>query len=296
MRLGQEARRRRLVTLEVIPDRVNPSELSLIKGLVDAVTVPALRNGSGDLSYPSAFHVPPQQRSLSFSLLVKRLGIEAVASLTCRDCRRSDLEKVSRLVGDGLENLLVVYGDAYGSEKDVYDFSSTDSLIDCVASSHESLSVGAITNQYAENGEREVERTLARVDAGADFVLTNTVFDEELFLEHRDRLLESGVDVPLLVQVSIPHSLENLVFVSRKFGIPVPDRLVRRMARNRWAGIDFAVEAFESLKVEANGVHFSYLLRKRNPIPVYCRLLERIGAVSVPVSTVGERVQEASYG
>ncbi len=296
MRLGREARKRRLVTLEVIPDRVNPSELSLIKGLVDAVTVPALRNGSGDPSYPSAFHVAPQRRSLSFSLLVKKMGIEAVASLTCRDCRRSDLENVGKLVEDGLENLLVVYGDAYGSEKDVYAFSSTDSLIDCVASCHESLSVGAITNQYAGNREREVERTLARVDAGADFVLTNTVFDEELFLEHRDRLLESGLDVPLLVQVSIPHSLENLVFVSRKFGIPVPDRLVRRMARNSWAGIDFAVEAFESLRVEASGVHFSYLLRKRNPIPVYCRLLERIGTVSVPVSTVGETVQEASYG
>ncbi len=295
MRLEQEARKRRVVTLEVIPDRVNPSELSLIKGLVDAVTVPALRNGSGDLSYPSAFHVAPQQRSLSFSLLVKRLGIEAVASLTCRDCRRSDLEKVSRLVGEGLENLLVVYGDAYGSEKDVYDFSSTDRLIDRVASCHKSLSVGAITNQYAD-GEREIERTLARVDAGADFVLTNTVFDEELFLEHRDRLLESGLDVPLLVQVSIPHSLENLLYVGRKFGIPVPDRLVRRMAKNSWAGIDFAVEAFESLKVEASGVHFSYLLRKRNPIPVYCRLLERIRGASVSISTVGERVQEASYG
>ncbi len=296
MRLGQEARRRRVVTLEVIPDRVNPSELSLIKGLVDAVTVPALRNGSVDPSYPSAFHVAPQQRSLSFSLLVKKMGIEAVGSLTCRDCRTNDLERVSRFVADGLENLLVVYGDAYGSEKDVYDFSSTDKLIDCVASSHDLLSVGAITNQYAENIEREIERTLERIDAGADFVLTNTVFDEELFVEHRDRLLESGLDVPLIVQVSIPHSLENLLYVGKKFGIPVPGRLAQRLERNRSAGIDFAVEAFESLRLEASGVHFSYLLRKRNPIPVYCRLLERIGAVNVPVSTAEEAVQEASYG
>jgi 5,10-methylenetetrahydrofolate reductase len=279
LRLGEEARSRRLVTVELIPDRVNPSELSLLRGRVSAITIPALRNGSHDPSYPTTFKVTPQQRSIASALIVKRTGIEAVPSLTCRDCRGEDLATISRLVEDGLENLLVVYGDPSGSDRDLYEFTRTDHLIRQVASESNGNppSIGTITNQYARNPEREISRTLARVDAGAEFVLTNTTFDQDRVLQHRDNLRSAGLDVPLLIQVSIPQNLENLLFVSQKFGIPVSERLKGKLQRHESAGIDVAAEAFESLRLEANGIHFSYLLRKRSPIPTYCRLLDRIG-------------------
>ena len=273
-----------MITLEVIPDRVNPTELSLLRGRVDAITIPALRNESGDPSYPDRFHVTPQQRSIACAFLVKRLGLEAVASVTCRDCRKDELQNLSRLGVERLENVLAVYGDPCGPGRDVYEFSTTDQLIRDITSNCESMSVGAITNQYARSRESEVQRTLSRVDAGADFVLTNTVLDEDLVLEHRDGLLSAGLDVPLLFQVSIPHSLENLLYVSRKFRIPVPERLARRFGRASLTGIEFAAGMFESLKTEANGVHFSYLLRRRDPIQVYSRLLDRIRAERVPLS------------
>jgi 5,10-methylenetetrahydrofolate reductase len=298
LKLGEAAKYRRLLTVELIPDRAILTDLLSLKGRIDAITIPALRNGNGDTSYPTSFNVSPQQRSIASALIVKRTGIEAVPSLTCRDCQEADLAKISGFIEDGLENLLVVYGDSFAdSQRDKYYFSRADQLIHRVAlaGNGKRPSIGAVTNQYALNQEREISKTLARVEAGADFVLTNISFDQETVLNHRDDLLSAGLHVPLLVQVSIPHSLENVRFVSHKFGIPVPERVAKRLADGSPAtGIELAAETFEALRREASGIHFSYLFRKRNPVPAYRALLEKIRAETIvvpallgPVSRVG---------
>src|SRR5690348_8559055 len=213
MRLSDQARHHNLVTVELIPDRVVPSDLALLKGKVDAITVPALRNGHDDPSYPKSFPITPQRRSLASASLVGRAGITAVPSLTCRDCRRSDLSAVSAQVEGGLENVLIVYGDPYPEPRSgTYEFTKTNELIREVSSLNDGRDpcIGAVTNQHARDRESEVSRTISRADAGADFIITNVAFDSESVLEHRDGLLEAGLNVPLFIQVSIPLSLDNV--------------------------------------------------------------------------------------
>lgn len=281
MRLTEVAKRHPLVTVELIPDRLVPADLSLLRGRVDGITVPALRNGSHDPSYPAEFHVTPQQRSIASAIIIKRAGVEAIPSLTCRDCRRSDLLTKPALLDRGLENFLIVFGDPYPDfNPKNYDFPRTDLLIRELLSSYdgERPCLGTVTNQYAANKEREVSRTLGKVDAGADYVITNVAFDDEAVLEHTDHLRSQGLNVPLLVQVSIPSSQENLLFVSRKFGIPVPAHVTKELStRPVDGGLTIAAQAYDALRSEAQGIHFSYLLRSHNPIPPYCRLLDLIG-------------------
>jgi 5,10-methylenetetrahydrofolate reductase len=283
MRLNDLARHHNLVTVELIPDRVVPSDLALLKGRVDAITVPALRNGHNDPSYPTSFPVTPQRRSLASASIINRAGITAVPSLTCRDCRRSDLSSISNQVRDGLGNVLIVYGDPYPEPHSAaYEFTKTNELIKEVSSLNNGNGpcIGAVTNQHANNRESEVSRTISRVEAGADFVVTNVAFDSGSVLDHRDSLLEAGLDVPLFVQVSIPLSLDNALFVSQKFDIPVPAQVKRTLLNDPTGGsLAVAAAAYEALRREANGIHFSYLFRQRNPIPAYRHLLERIGII-----------------
>jgi 5,10-methylenetetrahydrofolate reductase len=280
VRLSDQARHHNLVTVELIPDRVVPADLALLKGKVDAITVPALRNGHNDPSYPKSFSITPQRRSLASASIINRTGITAVASLTCRDCRRSDLSAVSVQIEQGLENVLIVYGDPYPEPRlGTYEFAKTNQLIRKVSSLNDGSDpcIGAVTNQYADS-ESEVSRTISRVDAGADFIVTNVAFDAESVLEHRDSLRDAGLNVPLLVQVSIPLSLDNVLFVSQKFDIPVPAHVRKKLSDDPAGGsLAVAVEAYEALRGEANGIHFSYLFRQRNPIPTYRHLLETIG-------------------
>lgn len=281
MRLSEQARHHNLVTVELIPDRLVLSDLALLKGRVDAVTVPALRNGHNDPSYPKSFGVTPQRRSLASASLVNRAGITAVPSLTCRDCRRSDLSTVSSQMHEGLENVLIVYGDPYPERNTgTYEFTKTTELIREVSLLNGGTDpcIGAVTNQHANDTESEISRTMSRVDAGADFIVTNVAFDSESVLDHRDSLLEAGLNVPLFIQVSIPLSLDNVLFVSQKFDIPVPAHVKKRLLNDPSGGsLAVAAEAYGALCREANGIHFSYLFRQRNPIPTYRHLLEKIG-------------------
>lgn len=281
MRLSDQARHHNLVTVELIPDRVVPGDLASLKGRVDAITVPALRNGHNDPSYPTSFTVTPQRRSLASASIINRAGITAVPSLTCRDCRRADLPTISSQVEDGLGNVLIVYGDPYPERRrETYEFAKTNELIREVSSLNggNDPCIGAVTNQHANDRESEISRTMSRVDAGADFIVTNVAFDAESVLGHRDSLLEAGLDIPLFIQVSIPHSLDNILFVGQKFDIPVPAQVQKKLLNDPAGGsLAVAADAYEALRDEANGIHFSYLFRQRNPIPTYRHLLEKIG-------------------
>ena len=281
MRIGDIARRRRLVTAEVIPDRVVQSEIRQLRGRVDAITIPALTNHSSDPSYPTTYRVTPQQRSVASALILRRMGVESIATLTCRDCKANEIPSIITSRKGSLDNLLVVYGDPYpGNERGTYQFSKSEHLIRRLANGYgnDGPCVGAITNQHAKDRESEVSKTLAKVDAGADFVITNITFDSVSILPHRDALLSAGLDVPLLIQISIPHSLNNLLFVSHRFGISVPSHVRRRLENSGIdSGVSLAAEAFESLKGEASGVHLSYLFRKRSPVSSYRRLFDLLG-------------------
>ena len=292
MRLSDRARHHNLVTVELIPDRVIPSDLALLRERVDAITVPALRNGHDDPSYPKSFSITPQRRSLASASIINRAGITAVPSLTCRDCSRSDLSAISNQVEQGLENVLIVYGDPYPEPRPgTYEFTKTSELIREISSLNDGNDpcIGAVTNQHADNRESEISRTISRVEAGADFIVTNVAFDSESVLDHRDSLYEAGLNVPLFVQVSIPLSLDNLLFVSKKFDIPVPAHVRKKLLDDPTGGsLAVAAEAYEALRGESNGVHFSYLFRQRNPIPTYRHLLETIGIAGptlAPIAT-----------
>ena len=263
-----------------------------MQGRVDAITIPALRNGEDDPSYPVGFRVSPQTRSLASAVIVRKTGAEAVPSLTCRDFRRSDLALVPSLFKKGLDNFLVVFGDPYpGYQIGDYDFEKTEDLIRGVLSSFEGPRpcIGAVTNQYAEDQEREASRTLRKVDAGADYVVTNSAYDDDVVLAHVDRLRSQGLKVPVFVQVSIPSGLKNLQFVSRRFGIPVPERVSQTLSRNPFGGgIQVAANAYAALRGEVSGIHFSYLYRSHNPIPAYTHLLDAIetdGQLTISIQT-----------
>ena len=300
MRLSERAKSHRLVTVELIPDRVVPSDLALLRGGVDAITVPALRNGDHDPSYPESFQITPQRRSLASASIINRAGITAVPSITCRDCGRADLSAISNQVRDGLENVLIVYGDPYPEPRPgTFEFTKTSDLIREISRSDHGRGpcTGAVTNQHTDNREKEVSRTITKVEAGADYVISNVAFDSESILDHRDSLLDAGLDVPLFIQVSIPVSLDNVLFVGRKFGIPVPASVQRKLAEDPVGGsVKVAKDSYEALYREASGIHFSYLFRHRNPIPTYRHLLETIGIAPVLEPIIAARAKLHSLG
>ena len=91
----------------------------------------------------------------------------------------------------------------------------------------------------------------------------------------------------MFIQVSIPISLDNVLFVGQKFDIPVPVQVRKKLSEDPVGGsLAVAADAYEALRGEANGIHFSYLYRHRNPIPTYLHLLETVGIESPTLAPI----------
>src|SRR5207247_3032867 len=111
-----------------------------------------IREEQRDQGDTSQFGVTPQTRSVASAVIVKKTWFEVVASLTCRDFRRSDLPLLPVLFKKGLENFLVVFGDPYPNyEIKTYDFKRAEDLIRGIRSVFDGQRpcIGAVTNQYA---------------------------------------------------------------------------------------------------------------------------------------------------
>jgi homocysteine S-methyltransferase len=217
--------------------------------------------------------------SLHAAALVQReTGVEAVAHYTCRD--RNMMGMVSDLFGAaaaGVRNLILVSGDPpaqgpYPDSTAVFDIDSIG-LTNVVAGMNRghdpggadiggptSFVTGVAINPNAVDAERELERVRWKVEAGADFAVTQPLFEETALL----RFLEaSRLDIPILLGVWPFASLRSAEFLANEVpGGHVPAGILDRLrglrddpAGTREAGVEIALDAVDRLRDVIAGVH-----------------------------------------
>ena len=242
---------------------------------------------------------------LAAALLIRReVGIEPIVHYTCRD--RNMLGMVSDLLGAaavGLRNLLLVTGDPpvmgpYPDATAVFDIDSIG-LTNVVHQLNRGLDpggnsigtptrfvIGVAFNQGAGDLERELERLAWKVEAGAEFIVTQPVFDPEVLDRVLPRVLALGV--PVLAGVWPLLSLRNAEFLANEVpGITVPPRILERMraAQDRGAepaqaeGVAIAREVLAALEGRVAGAQVSAPFGR---VPLAIDVLE--GRFSRPVA------------
>ncbi|MFW6193037.1 MAG: bifunctional homocysteine S-methyltransferase/methylenetetrahydrofolate reductase [Gemmatimonadota bacterium] len=193
------------------------------------------------------------------ALLHREAGVEAVAHYTCRD--RNLLGMATDLLGAealGVRNLLLVTGDPprmgpYGEATGVFDIDSIG-LTNLVSrlnrgrdlggnpmGSRTSFVAGVAVNPGAVDLDREKRRWHWKVDAGADFAVTQPVFDPdelERFLDHAEA---EGSRIPVVAGLWPLTGLRDAEFLNYEVpGIRVPDQILGRMAEAEESGPDAA--------------------------------------------------------
>src|SRR3954471_22253003 len=207
-------------------------------------------------------------------------GMETVFHYTCRD--RNMLGMLSDLLGaaaGGLRNVLIVTGDPpsmgpYPDSTAVFDIDSIG-LTNVVRRLNQGLDpggnqigeptrfvVGVALNQGAEQ-RRELERFAWKVDAGADFAITQPVFDPAALERFLSRAKSS---IPVIAGIWPLTSLRNAEFLANEVpGVVVPSGIIERMrkaqehgsAAARAEGIAIASEMVEGVKDLVQGVQVS---------------------------------------
>jgi homocysteine S-methyltransferase len=203
---------------------------------IDCINVPDGPRASARLS-----------AQVTCQLIQREAGIETVLHFCCRD--RNILGIQSELLGAqavGIRNLICITGDpprmgSYPEATAVFDVDSIGltnivnnlncgldiggNPIGCQAS----LLIGVGANPGAVNLEEEIRRLEWKVEAGAEYVVTQPVFDLEMlegFLKRTERL-----KVPFLCGIWPLTSFRNAEFMVNELRVPVPECFLERMRR-----------------------------------------------------------------
>jgi homocysteine S-methyltransferase len=263
------------VSVEMLPPRGHDLAKTLAgakmlhEAGVDAINIPDGPRASARMS-PMAMAVR----------LEREIGIETIIHYCCRD--RNLLGMQSDLLGAhtlGLRNVLIITGDPpklgdYPDATAVFDVDSVG-LTNMVTRLNHGLDVGgnAIgepTGFYVGCGvnpgspdlDREIARFEWKVDAGAQFCVTQPVFDVEALLRFLDRV--RGIRIPMIAGVWPLASYRNAEFMNNEVpGVHVPDAILERMRRAdtkdraRIEGVAIAREALEALLPYVQGAQIS---------------------------------------
>ena len=274
--LGRKLANREFVTtVEITPPRgCDPGKVleaaKLLKeNNVDAVNIP---DGPRALTRMSAQHLS--------CLIEKQVGIETVLHYTCRD--RNLLGMMSDMLGlyaVGIHNLLLITGDPpkMGDFPDATAVFDVDSIgltnmvnhlnrgVDLGGNSigkPTGYLVGVGLNPTAIDLELEIRRFEWKVKAGAEFAITQPVFDVNKLLDFLERI--KHVRVPILAGIWPLISLRNAEFMNNEVpGVSVPGEVIERMRAAKSKedalneGIAMAKEMIVRLKDHVEGIQVS---------------------------------------
>jgi homocysteine S-methyltransferase len=212
-------------------------------------------------------------------LFQKEAGIEAVLHFCCRD--RNILGIQSELLGAhaaGVRNLICITGDpprmgTYPDATAVFDVDAIG-LTNIVNNlnhgldiggnpmgSQTALALGVGANPGAVNLDQEIRRFEWKVQAGAEYAVTQPVFDLDL-LEAFLRRVEH-VRIPVIAGIWPLTSFRNAEFMVNELRVPVPDEYMERMHRaesaeaSRHEGIAIAQEMVRRVRSLVQGVQLS---------------------------------------
>ena len=271
---GKIARGEFVTMVEIVPPKGTDiaKEIDGAKYLksvgVDAINIPDSPRASARMS----------NQVLSI-LTQQQVGIETVLHYTCRD--RNVLSIQSDLLGAsaiGLRNLICITGDPpklgnYPDATAVFDVDSIG-LVNIVRNLNHGLDVGGNpigtntkfvigvgANPGAPNIEEEIRRFEYKVEAGAEYVVTQPVFDIDLletFLKNIEHCR-----IPVVAGIWPLTSVRNAEFMKNELRVSVPDEILQRMARAKTAdearaeGVAIAREMLQKLQSLVQGAQIS---------------------------------------
>jgi homocysteine S-methyltransferase len=239
--------------------------------------------GVDAVSIPDGARAQSRMGAIASAIVIQReAGVEALVHYTCRD--RNMLGMVSDLLGAaaaGVRNILVITGDPprlgpYPDATSVFDIDSIG-LTNLVHRMNQGLDpggnpigeptryvIGVAANPWAPDVDRELKRLYWKVEAGADFVITQPVFDVRGLEAFVKRAAEFRL--PILAGLWPPLSLRNTEFLANEVpGIYVPEPVVARMRQAqsqgeeaaRAEGVAIAREVLTAVKGLVRGVQVS---------------------------------------
>ncbi len=274
-RIGSLVEQGQFLTLvEIVP----PRGINCVKEIEGARLLAQL--GVHAINVPDSPRASARMSAQSLCIQIQQhTGIETVLHYTCRD--RNVLSIQSDLLGAssiGLHNILCLTGDPpklgnYPDATAVFDVDAIG-LVNIVRRLNHGLDIGSnpigastnftiavAANPGVPDIEHELRRFAYKVEAGAEYAITQPVFDLRLLEEFLRRI--EGFRIPVIAGVWPLTSLRNAEFMKNDLRVSMPDEIMARMGKvetpeaARQEGIRIAQEMLEAVRPMVQGVQVS---------------------------------------
>ena len=228
--------------------------------------------------------------------------LEIVPHVICGGASRSKVEsELLDLNFLGIQNVVALRGDAlpgqrfFIAEKD--GFSHSSELVDMIGNLNQgryldpTVKDGLATNfcvgvaaypekhYEAANLHTDIQYLKRKVEAGADYVVTQMFFDNEQYFHFVDQCRAAGITVPIIPGLKPMSSKRQIDLLPRSFHIDIPQELVALMQQAKTAeaayqtGIDWAVrQSRELLAHGAPAIHY-YTMAKTDNV---CQIVKAV--------------------
>lgn len=238
-------------------------KVSHLKGMVDAVNVTDNQTAVVRMS------------SWAASTILIQEGLEPNFQMVCRDRNRLAIQSdILGVYAMGVRNMLCLSGDhqSFGNHpegKNVYDIDSMQLIALVKKMRDESkfmneeeidvppkLFIGAASNPFSDPFEFRVHRLGVKIEAGADFIQTQCIYNMEKFREFMKMTVDMGLHEKCFILAGITpmKSVGMAQYMARAVpGMDVPESLIKRLrgaGKGKVAeeGIKFAIEQIEEFK------------------------------------------------
>jgi homocysteine S-methyltransferase len=256
------------------------------------------------INIPDSPRASARMSNLALCTLVQQqAGIETVLHFTCRD--RNVLSMQSELLGCytmGMHNLICITGDPpkmgnYPDATAVFDVDAIG-LVNIVHNLNFGLDIGGNpigtgtkfvigvgANPGIVNIDEEVRRFEYKVEAGAEYAVTQPVFDVRL-LEQFLRRIEHH-RIPVLAGIWPLTSVRNAEFMKNELRVSVPDSILERMAKApnaeaaRAEGIQIAREMLRQVRGLVQGAQVAA------PLGRYSSAIEVLDGIAGTATAIG---------
>jgi len=274
-RLGARIAAGEFVTMvEIVP----PKGINIGKEVEGARFLKSV--GVDAINIPDSPRASARMSNQALSLLIQQeIGIEPILHYTCRD--RNVLGIQSDLLGAaamGIRNLICITGDPpkmgnYPDATAVFDVDSIG-LVNIVHSLNRGLDIGGNpigtgtafvigvgANPGISDLDEEIRRFEYKVEAGAEYVVTQPVFDLALLQAFLRRI--EHCRIPVVAGIWPLVSVRNAEFMKNELRVAVPDSILERMARAptpeaaREQGVLIAREMLAAVRSMVQGAQIS---------------------------------------
>lgn len=203
------------------------------------------------------------------SLIKNQYGIEALPHITCIGASRKNmLDNLKKLQDNKIENILALRGDI-PTNTEQHTITLYPHAVDLIKEikAFGDFSIGAAT--YPEGHiecdelEKDLQHLQLKVAAGADFLISQLFFENDIFYNYLERIRSHGIQTKVsagIMPILSKKQIEKMIFMC---GASLPAKVIKLLARYennpeslRKQGIEYATRQVEDLIASGvDGIH-----------------------------------------